>query len=101
LPRLRIGSLELDPNRMEVTISGQKADLTMTEFSLLQVLMAQPGYVLTRSELIRQALGHDYEGVERTLDSHIRNLRKKIGDDPKQPTYIKTIYGVGYRMDEG
>lgn len=101
LPRLRIGLLELDPNRMEVTISGQKADLTMTEFSLLQVLMAQPGYVLTRSELIRQALGHDYEGVERTLDSHIRNLRKKIGDDPKQPTYIKTIYGVGYRMDEG
>jgi two-component system, OmpR family, alkaline phosphatase synthesis response regulator PhoP len=99
-PRLRIGTLELDPNRMEVTLNGQVIELTMTEFSLLQVLMSQPGYVLTRSELIQQAMGHDFEGVERTLDSHIRNLRRKIGDDPKQPTFIKTIYGVGYRMDE-
>lgn len=99
-PRLRIGRLELDPNRMEVTLHGQVIELTMTEFSLLQVLMSQPGYVLTRSELIQQAMGHDFEGVERTLDSHIRNLRRKIGDDPKQPTFIKTIYGVGYRMDE-
>jgi two-component system alkaline phosphatase synthesis response regulator PhoP len=100
VPRIRIGGLELDPNRMEVTLNGQVIELTMTEFSLLQVLMSQPGYVLTRSELIQQAMGHDFEGVERTLDSHIRNLRRKIGDDPKQPTFIKTIYGVGYRMDE-
>lgn len=99
-PHLRIGNLKLDHNRMEVTLNGQVVELTMTEFSLLQVLMSQPGYVLTRSELIQQAMGHDFEGVERTLDSHIRNLRRKIGDDPKQPTFIKTIYGVGYRMDE-
>lgn len=100
VPRLRIGKMELDPNRMEVTLNGNVVDLTITEFSLLQVLMSQPGYVLTRSELIQKAMGHDFEGVERTLDSHIRNLRRKIGDDPKQPTFIKTVYGVGYRMDE-
>ncbi len=99
-PLLRVGALELNPNRMQVTLAGQEVTLTATEFEILHVLMAHPGYVLTRSELIRQAMGHDFEGVERTLDSHIRNLRRKIEPDPKHPTYIKTVYGIGYRLEE-
>ena len=63
--------------------------------------MEQPGYVLTRGELMRRGLGIDYEGVERTLDSHIRNLRHKIEPDPAEPTYVQTVYGVGYRLVEG
>jgi two-component system alkaline phosphatase synthesis response regulator PhoP len=63
--------------------------------------MEDAGYVLTRGELIRKALGSDYMGIERTLDSHIRNLRLKIEADPKKPQYIKTIYGVGYKLTAG
>ena len=73
-------------------------DLTPTEFNLLHVLMQQEGYVFTRSELIRRGLGLDYEGMERTLDSHIRNLRNKIEPDHRHPTYIHTVYGIGYRL---
>jgi len=63
--------------------------------------MEQTGYVLTRSELIRKALGGEFLGIERTLDSHIRNLRQKIEPHPKNPRYIKTVYGVGYRLEAG
>jgi DNA-binding response OmpR family regulator len=63
------------------------------------MLMENAGYALTRIDLIEHALGYDYEGAERTLDSHIKNLRRKIERDPKQPIYIQTIYGVGYRFD--
>ena len=62
------------------------------------MLMQNPGYVFTRSELIERALGYNYDTIERTLDSHIKNLRRKIGDDPKDPHYIHTVYGVGYRL---
>jgi two-component system alkaline phosphatase synthesis response regulator PhoP len=60
--------------------------------------MRQEGFVFTRSELIRKGLGLDYEGLERTLDSHMRNLRQKIEPDPRNPAYIHTVYGVGYRL---
>ena len=66
----------------------------------LVYLLEQAGYVLTRSELVDKALGADYEGIERTLDSHIRNLRRKIEPDPKNPIYIQTVYGVGYRLED-
>jgi DNA-binding response OmpR family regulator len=85
---------------MELEVDGQPVELTRTEFNLLRVLMEKSGYVFTRSELISRGLGSDYEGTDRTLDSHIRNLRKKIEPDPKAPTYIRTVYGVGYRMEE-
>ncbi len=62
--------------------------------------MEQPGYVLTRHELMRRGLGVDFEGVERTLDSHIRNLRQKLEPNPAQPNYIQTVYGIGYRLLE-
>ncbi|HEX6387129.1 MAG TPA: response regulator transcription factor [Anaerolineae bacterium] len=95
---LQVGGLQMDLKKREVTASGHSVDLTPTEFNLLQALMEQAGYVLTRSELINKGLGTDYEGIERTLDSHIRNLRQKIEPDPRKPTYIQTVYGVGYRL---
>jgi two-component system alkaline phosphatase synthesis response regulator PhoP len=96
---LQVGDLRMDIGRREVQVEDQLFDLTPTEFNLLRALMEQAGYVFTRSELISKGLGADYEGIERTLDSHIRNLRQKIEPDPKNPTYIQTVYGVGYRME--
>lgn len=96
---LQVGALRLDPARYEVTLDGAPLDLTRTEYTLLRMLMENPGYVFTRSELIENSLGYSYEGMERTLDSHIKNLRRKIGDNPKEPTYIHTTYGIGYRLE--
>lgn len=96
---LQLGALRLDPTRYEVTLDGASLDLTRTEYNLLRMLMENPSYVFTRSELIENALGYSYEGMERTLDSHIKNLRRKIGDNPKEPAYIHTVYGIGYRME--
>ena len=62
--------------------------------------MEHPGYAFTRTELLEKALGYAYEGLGRTLDSHIKNLRQKVEPDPKKPTYIQTIYGVGYKLLE-
>jgi DNA-binding response OmpR family regulator len=100
---LRVGDLQIDVGRRETLVRGRQVVLTVTEFEILRVLMEQAGYVLTRSELIRRALGIDFLGIDRTLDSHVRNLRQKIEPDPKNPQYIKTVYGVGYRLegDEG
>ncbi len=97
---LRVGGLEMDVRRRDVRVDGRPVELTPTEFSLLQVLLEQAGYVLTRGELTRRALGVDFEGVERTLDSHIRNLRQKLEPDPANPTYVQTVYGIGYRLAE-
>lgn len=97
---LVVGGLELDLGRREVRVQGRLVELTPTEFNLLQALMEQAGYVFTRAQLISRGLGADYEGIDRTLDSHIRNLRQKIEPDPRNPTYIHTIYGVGYRLEE-
>jgi len=95
---IQVGDLLMDLDRHEVMLSGQPVELTPTEYDLLRTLMENPGYAFTRLELIEQGLGYEYEGLERTLDSHIKNLRKKIEPDPKQPTYIQTVYGVGYRL---
>lgn len=96
----QVGALRLDVDRHQVTLDGDPVELTRTEFALLQTLMQSPGYVFTRSELIERALGYAYESIERTLDTHIKNLRRKIGEDPRHPTYIHTIYGVGYRLTD-
>jgi two-component system alkaline phosphatase synthesis response regulator PhoP len=98
---LRVGGLQMDIGRREVLVNGREVNLTATEFEILRVMMEQAGYVLTRSELIRKALGGEFLGIERTLDSHIRNLRQKVEPDPKNPQYIKTVYGVGYRLEAG
>jgi len=92
------GTLMLDADRREVMLEGRSIELTATEFNLLKTLMENPGYAFTRSELIEQALGYDYEGSERTLDSHLRNLRRKVEPKEGDHTYIQTVYGVGYRL---
>jgi two-component system alkaline phosphatase synthesis response regulator PhoP len=97
---LRNGALTLDLHRHELRVNDEAIDLTQTEFKLLQMFMGNPGYAFTRIDLIEQALGYSYEGMERTLDSHIKNLRKKIEPDPKNPTYLQTVYGVGYRFEK-
>ena len=97
---LNTGDLQMDVGKREVVVNGRIVDLTPTEFTLLQTLMENPGYVYTRNELIEKGLGHEYIGMDRTLDSHIKNLRKKIEPDPKKPTYIQTVYGIGYRLVE-
>ncbi len=95
---LSVGGLRLDAERREVSVDGQAVDLTPTEFDLLRMLMEHPGHVLTRTDLIEKGLGYEYAGLERTVDSHIKNLRKKLEPDPANPTYIQTVHGVGYRM---
>jgi two-component system, OmpR family, alkaline phosphatase synthesis response regulator PhoP len=95
---LELGALRLDPDRHAVTRDGQALDVTPTEFDLLKVLMEYPGHAFTRAELIEKGLGYTYDGLDRGIDSHIKNLRKKIEPDPVNPTYIQTVYGVGYRL---
>lgn len=90
--------IQLDLDRHMVTVNSSPIELTRTEFKLLQVLMESPGYILTRDDLLEKALGYAYEGMGRALDTHIRNLRKKIEVDPDNPRYLQTVYGVGYRM---
>lgn len=94
----QVGDLILDIGRRELLVRGASIELTPSEFNLLQIWMEHPGYTFTRSELLEKALGLPYEGMGRTLDSHIKNLRQKIEPDPKEPTYILTIYGVGYKL---
>ncbi|RME65671.1 MAG: DNA-binding response regulator, partial [Caldilineae bacterium] len=97
---LAVGDLELDADRRLVRVRGEAVELTPTEFNLLRLLLSNPGYVFTRSEMVERALGYAYDGMDRTLDSHIKNLRRKIEDDPRKPRYIQTVYGVGYRLSE-
>jgi two-component system alkaline phosphatase synthesis response regulator PhoP len=97
---LTTGGLQLDVGRRSITLDGSHIDLTPTEFDLLKVLMESPGYAFTRDELIEKGLGYAYAGMGRTLDSHIKNLRRKIEPDAKNPIYIQTVYGVGYRLTE-
>lgn len=96
---LQAGDLRLDMGRREVSLAGQVIDLTPTEFNLLRILMNSPGYAFTRGELIEVGLGYEYAGMERTLDSHIKNLRQKLEPASEKSSYIHTVYGVGYRFD--
>jgi len=92
------GGLRLDVDHHTLTVNARRVDLTRTEFNLLEILLANPGYTITRDELLEKALGYAYEGLGRALDTHIRNLRRKIEPDPDNPTYIQTVHGVGYRL---
>jgi DNA-binding response OmpR family regulator len=99
-PEMRFADLVINRRRHEVRVRGELVDLTPTEFRLLEVLAAEPGRAFTRLELLDRVFGYDFEGFERTVDVHVKNLRKKIELAPKQPVYVKTVYGVGYKFEE-
>jgi two-component system alkaline phosphatase synthesis response regulator PhoP len=90
----------INMERRRVTVSGQDVELTPTEFDLLAVLARHPGRVFTRMELLDRVQGYSFEGYERTIDAHVKNLRQKIEPDPKEPRYVLTVYGVGYKFAE-
>ncbi len=98
--RLRVGDLELDPDRLRVTRAGEPIELTATEFQLLATLAAQPGRVFTRAQLLDAVQGVAFESYERAIDSHVKNIRRKLEPDPRQPRYVLTIYGVGYKLTD-
>lgn len=96
---LRVDSLTLDVQSHRVSNRGVSVDLTPSEFDILQLLMHHPGQAFSRTQIIDQGLGYEYAGLERTVDSHIKNLRRKLEADPKEPRLIETVFGVGYRLN--
>ena len=99
-PPIIAGEITIDRERRLVMVGDKAVDLTPTEFDLLVVLARHPGRVFTRLELLDRVQGYAFEGYERTVDAHIKNLRQKIEPDPKTPRYVLTVYGVGYRFAE-
>ncbi|GGN84919.1 DNA-binding response regulator [Actinoplanes lobatus] len=97
-PVLRTGDLEVDVGRFEVRVGGRPVVLTAKEFGIIEVLAGAPGRVFTRGEILAKAFGFDRYVLERTVDAHVRNLRRKLGDDPDDPRYVQTVYGRGYRL---
>lgn len=95
---LRAADIELDRAGRTVTVGGRFVDLTPSEFEILAILMATPGRAYSRLELLDRLQGAAFEGYERTIDVHVRNLRAKIEPEPAKPKYIETVYGVGYRF---
>jgi two-component system alkaline phosphatase synthesis response regulator PhoP len=96
---LRVRDLSLNVESHAVTLREQLLDLTPAEFALLQALMQSPDRAFTRGELIDAAFGDGFDGFERTIDTHIKNLRRKIEADPSDPQYVLTVFGVGYKME--
>jgi DNA-binding response OmpR family regulator len=92
------GRLRIDSEGRGVIVAGDGVDLTRTEFDLLLALAHTPGRVFSRYELLNRVQGSDYEGYERTIDAHVKNLRRKLGDDPRQPRFVVTVPGVGYKL---
>lgn len=90
--------ITLDLDSMRVFKDQEEIHLTKNEFSILHSLFTHPDKIFTRDEIIELAFGHDYEAYDRAVDTHIKNIRQKIEDDPKKPKYIQTVYGVGYRV---
>jgi len=95
---LQAADIILDRDSRVVKVAGERVTLTPSEFGLLETMMSAPGRVFSRLELLERLQGNVYEGYERTIDVHIRNLRSKIESNPRKPHYIETVYGVGYRF---
>jgi DNA-binding response OmpR family regulator len=92
------GELKIDVQKHEVRKKGEPLTLTPTEFKILLTLSERPEAVMTRYQLVNLVLGYDFEGYERTIDAHVKNLRQKIEDNPREPAFIKTVYGLGYKF---
>lgn len=97
--KITIGKITIDKNTRSVIRENFPIQLTKTEFDILLTLMESPEQVFTRDQIIDKVLGYTYEGFERTIDAHIRNIRKKIEPDANNPDYIKTVFGVGYKIE--
>ena len=95
---VRVGDVVLDVPRMRTEVAGHPVDLTPTEFQLLATLARQPGRIFTRSQLLDAIHGIAFESYERAIDTHVKNLRRKLEPDPRAPRYVFTVYGVGYRF---
>jgi len=95
---VHVSGLQLDLPRMQASLEGREIELTPTEFQLLAVLAGQPGRVFSRSQLLEALHGFAFESYERAIDAHIKNIRRKIEPDPRQPRYILMVYGVGYKF---
>ncbi|WP_234124265.1 response regulator transcription factor [Clostridium hydrogenum] len=93
------GDLEIDVEKFIVKKQGKEVNLTSNEFKILIALLSNPGQVFSREQLVNKAFGIDYDGFDRTIDTHIKNIRRKIEDDPKNPIYIVSIYGIGYKFN--
>jgi DNA-binding response OmpR family regulator len=94
----RVGGLEIDPVRHEVLLDDRLVDVTPAEFKILACLAASPGRAFSRQQLLEHAFGFDHYVFDRTIDVHVMNLRKKIEPSPTSPSYLKTVYGVGYKL---
>ncbi len=97
---ITVGALSIDPIKHEVQLHNRSIDLTPSEFNILLALASQPGRAFSRMDLLDAAQGEAYEGYERSIDVHIKNLRQKLGDEPRDPNYILTVYGVGYKFND-
>lgn len=95
---LRVGDLEIDPGRFEVRVAGRPVTLTAKEFGILEVLAGEPGRAFTRAQIIERAFGFDRDVLERTVDAHVMNLRRKTEEDPTEPRFVQTVFGRGYRL---
>jgi DNA-binding response OmpR family regulator len=98
---LGVGDLRLDPERHEVSIRGSQVPCTAGEFVLLETLLAFPGRVFTRAQLLDRMRGSSQNVTERTVDMHVSNLRRKLERDPRAPVYLLTVFGVGYKLGPG
>ncbi len=96
--RVKVGELEVDPIRFEAVLGGQPVDLTPREFGILAALATDPGRAFTRREILDRAVGFDHYALERTVDMHLFNLRRKIEADPSEPRYVLTVKGRGYKL---
>jgi len=96
---LRVGDLTIDHERREVRDGDRIVDLTRSEFDILATMAAHPGRVYTRLQLLEAASGEAFEGYDRTIDAHVKNIRRKLEDDPRAPRYIRTVIGVGYKVE--
>ncbi|MEV0491120.1 response regulator transcription factor [Streptomyces sp. NBC_00873] len=98
---LRVGEVELDMARFEVRVAGRPVALTAKEFAVLETLAREPGRVFTRAQIIERVFGFDRDVLERTVDAHVMNLRRKLETDPRRPRHLETVYGRGYRLADG
>lgn len=98
--RFEVGDLVIDKRRHEVTVRGERVDLTPLEFHILERLASEPGRAWSRNDLLDEVWSTEYEGYQRNVDPHINRLRRKIESDPKNPRYVLTVRGVGYKLNE-